>query len=117
MQFVLRYISALGGRRQMKRNGRKTTKQHGFTIMQMVVTVAIVAIVSTFGVLGITRARAQFRLQNSARQLAVYLEKSRADAIRRHAAPGNESGVQQPFGPGTNSYTVRMDFGTGTLTT
>jgi len=101
----------------MKRNARKATNQHGFTIMQMVVTVAIVAIVSTFGVLGITRARAQYRLQNSARQLAVYLEKSRADAIRRHAATGSESGVQQPFGPGTNTYIVRMDFGTGTLTT
>ena len=101
----------------MKRNGRKTTKQHGFTIMQLVVTIAIIAIVSTFGVLGITKARAQFRLQNSARQLAVYLEKARADAIRRHAATGNESGVQQPSGPGSNSYIVRMDFGTGTLQT
>ena len=116
-QFVLRYMSAFGGRCEMKRNGRKATKQHGFTIMQMVVTIAIIAIVSTFGVLGITKARAQYRLQNSARQLAVYLEKARADAIRRHAAPGSESTVQQPFGPGTNTYIVRMDFGTGTLTT
>ena len=101
----------------MKRNGRKATKQYGFTMLQMVVTIAIIAIVSTFGVLGITRARAQYRLQNSARQLAVYIEKARADAIRRHAATGSESGVQQPFGPGTNTYIVRMDFGTGTLTT
>jgi type II secretory pathway pseudopilin PulG len=98
----------------MKRNGRKATKQHGFTIMQMVVTIAIVAIVSTFGVLGITRARATFRLQNSARQFAVYLEKARADAVRRHAAPGGESWVEM-FGPGTNTYNVRMDFGTGSL--
>ena len=101
----------------MKRNRRKATKQHGFTIMQMVVTIAIIAIVSTFGVLGITKARAQFRLQNSARQLAVYLEKARADSIRRHTATGSESGVQQPFGPGTNTYIVRMDFGDGSLQT
>jgi len=100
----------------MRRNGRKATKQKGFTIMQMVVTIAIVAIVSTFGVLGIRKAQATFRLQNSARQLAVYLEKARADAIRRHAATGSESGVQA-FGPGTNTYTVRMDFGSGTLQT
>ena len=82
----------------------------------MVVTIAIIAVVSTFGVLGIKNARAEFRLQNSARQLAVYLEKARADAIRRHAAPGSESWVQT-FGPGTNTYNVRMDFGTGTLQT
>ena len=98
----------------MKRNGRPATKQNGFTIMQMVVTIAIIAVVSTFGVLGITKARAEFRVQSSARQLAVYLEKARADAIRRHAAPGAESWVES-FGPGTNTYNVRMDFGNGTL--
>lgn len=100
----------------MKSNGRKATKQNGFTIMQMVVTIAIIAVVSTFGVLGIRNARAEFRLQNSARQLAVYLEKARADAIRRHAATGSESWVET-FGPGTNTYNVRMDFGSGTLST
>jgi type II secretory pathway pseudopilin PulG len=107
-------MSAFGGRWEMKRNARKATKQQGFTIMQMVVTIAIIAIVSTFGVLGITKARATFRLQNSARQFAVYLEKARADAVRRHAAPGSESWVEM-FGPGTNTYNVRMDFGDGTL--
>ena len=98
----------------MKRNGRKATKQHGFTIMQMVVTIAIIAIVSTFGVLGIRKAQAEYRVQNSARQLAVYLEKARADAIRRHATPGNESWVES-FEPGSNTYNVRMDFGNGTV--
>jgi hypothetical protein len=80
----------------------------------MVVTIAIVAIVSTFGFLGITNARAEFRLQSSARQMASYLEKARADAIRRHAGPGEESSVQT-FGAGTNTYVVRMDFGSGIL--
>jgi Tfp pilus assembly protein FimT len=65
---------------------------HGFTIMQMVVTIAIIAIVSTFGVLGIRKAQAEYRVQNSARQLAVYLEKARADAIRRHATPVTSHG-------------------------
>ena len=100
----------------MKRKGRTAVRQSGFTIMQMVVTIAIVAIVSTFGVLGIKNARAEFRLQNSARQLAVYLEKARADAIRRHATSGSASWVET-FGPGTNTYNVRMDFGSGTLET
>src|SRR5262245_47654412 len=109
-------MSAFGGRHPMIRNGRKAVKQRGFTIMQMVVTIAIVAIVSTFGVLGIRNARAEYRLQNSARQLAVYLEKARADAIRRHAAPGDESWVET-FDPGSSTYNVRMDFGSGTMET
>jgi type II secretory pathway pseudopilin PulG len=94
----------------------RAIKQSGFTIMQMVVTIAIIGVVSTFGMLGIRNARAEYRLQNSARQLASYLEKARADAVRRHAAPGSESSVES-FGPETNTYAVTMDFGTGALET
>ena len=84
--------------------------------MQMVITVAIIAVVSVFGVLGITNARAEFRLQNSARLFASYVEKARTDAIRRHAPAGQESSVET-FGPGTSNYAVTMDFGSGALET
>jgi type II secretory pathway pseudopilin PulG len=83
--------------------------------MQMVITIAIIAIVTSFGVLGITTARAEFRLQNSARLFASYIEKARADSIRRHAGGGTESSVET-FGPGTNRYAITMDFGTGVET-
>lgn len=82
----------------------------------MVITVAIIAIVTTFGVLGITSARAEFRQQSSARLFATYIEKARADSIRRHAATGDESSIET-FGPGTNTYAVSMDFGSGTVQT
>ncbi len=85
-------------------------------MMQMVITIAIIAIVSTFGVLGIRNARAEFRKQSSARLFASYIEKARADSVRRHAAPGTESSVET-FGAGTNTYAVTMDFGTGTVET
>lgn len=100
----------------MKGNHRTGKEQQGFTIIQMVVTIAIVAIVSTFGVLGIKKARAEFRLQNSARVFASYIEKARADSVRRHAAPGSEASVET-FGAATTSYAVTMDFGTGTVET
>ena len=63
----------------MKRNQKAATRQRGFTIMQMVITVALIAIVTAFGVVGIKNARAEFRLQNAARLFASYVEKARAD--------------------------------------
>lgn len=100
----------------MKANRSRVKQQHGFTIIQMVITVAIIAIVTTFGVLGIKSARAEYRLQNSARLFATYIEKARQDAIRRHAASGAESTIES-FQPGTNSYQVGMDFGSGSVET
>ncbi len=100
----------------MKPNSRTTTQQRGFTITQMVVTLAIIAVVSTGGVLGIRTARAEFRLQNSARLFATYIEKARADAIRRHAATGQESSVET-FGPGSTQYAITMDYGSGVVET
>ena len=93
---------------------RSTATQQGFTITQMVITIAIISVVSTFGVLGIRTARAEFRLQNSARLFASYVEKARADAIRRHAESGQESSVET-FGPGSTMYEVTMDWGAGVV--
>ena len=100
----------------MKPNSRTTTQQRGFTITQMVITLAIIAVVSISGVLGIKTARAEFRLQNNARLFATYVEKARADAIRRHAATGQESSIET-FGPGSNQYAITMDFGAGVVET
>lgn len=100
----------------MIRNSRIATQQHGFTVLQMVITIVIIAIVSSVGVLGIQRARAEFRLWNSARVFGTYVEKARADSVRRHAASDSESSIET-FGPGTNTYAVTMDFGTGTVET
>ena len=95
---------------------RSTANQQGFTLTQMVITIAIISVVSTFGVLGIRTARAEFRLQNNARLFASYVEKARADAIRRHAESGQESSIET-FGPGSNKYEVTMDWGNGFVET
>ena len=100
----------------MKPNSRTTTQQRGFTITQMVITLSIIAVVSTAGVLGIKTARAEFKLQNAARLFATYVEKARADAIRRHPASGQESFIET-FGPGSTTYAITMDFGAGTVET
>lgn len=100
----------------MKSTRSTARKQQGFTITQMVITLAIIAVVSTFGVLGIKTARAEFQHQSAARLFASYVEKARADAIRRHAGSSEESSVET-FGPGTTRYAVTMDWGDGVVET
>ena len=88
--------------------------EKGFSILQLVITLTVAAIVSTFAVINLVNSRHSLRLQNSVRQLAGYLEKARLDSIRRHADPVNSSVV---FTSPT-SYDVTMDFaGSGTPTT
>src|ERR1700752_400361 len=94
----------------------RAKQQNGFTLTQMLFTIAIIAIVSVFGVMGIRTARAEFRLQSSARLFATYVEKARADSVRRHAASGSEASVET-FGAGTSTYAITMDFGSGTVET
>src|ERR1051325_6257907 len=100
----------------MNGHSRKTRRQHGFTIMQMVITLAIISIVSTVGVLGVKSSREHFKMQTPARLFASYCEKARADSVRRHAASGQEASVEM-FGEGTTTYNVTMDYGSGTVET
>lgn len=100
----------------MKSSRSTARHQHGFTITQMVVTIAIISVVSTFGVLGIKSAREEFKHQSAARLFASYVEKARADAVRRHAGPGEESSVET-FGPESTRYDVTMDWGSGVIET
>src|SRR5947207_2349446 len=85
--------------------------QKGFTLLQLITTLAIISVVSALAVFGITSARAAIRLQNSVRQFAAYVERARADALRRH----NTASVQLVD---TSNYSVTMDFEvSGTATT
>jgi Tfp pilus assembly protein FimT len=87
------------------------TGERGFSLIEMVVTIGVIFIVVGFAALGITRARASMRLQNSARIFAGNLEKARIDAIRRRSA------AQVDIASST-AYDVTMDFnGNGTTTT
>src|SRR2546421_4547617 len=103
-------------RRNRKRERRAQRCEHGFTMIQLLITLAIIAIVSTLAVMGITRARAHMRLSASERALAGYLEQIRTDSIRRHASVPVNAGdpdvraVISISAQGGNTYTVTMDF-------
>jgi prepilin-type N-terminal cleavage/methylation domain-containing protein len=95
---------------------RKMMGQRGFSLMQLIITVAVVSIVSTIAYLGITSARQRIRLTNSSRVLASYVEKARVDSVRRHPMTSDlMAGVQVLD---RTTYRVKMDFdGNGTVET
>lgn len=76
----------------------------GFSLVELLIVVLFIAIVGSFSMLGIARARASVNLQNSMRLLSGYMEKARLDAIRRH-----ESSIVEFVSPG-NILKVTMDF-------
>src|SRR5690242_7034853 len=83
----------------------------GFTLIQITITIALIPVLSTFAIVGLSSARASLRLQNSVRQLSAYLEKARLDAIRRHS-------TSSVVFTDTSTYVVTMDFdGSGTVST
>jgi type II secretory pathway pseudopilin PulG len=83
----------------------------GFSVIELILVMGVVAIISAVAVLGITRSRNAMNLQSSTRLFASYVEKARLDAIRRHDVTNIDIS-------GPNKYTVSMDFdGTGSVTT
>ena len=83
----------------------------GFSVVELVIVLAVVSVVLTFAVLGVKQAMASIRLQNSMRQFASRVEVARTDAIRRHRSATVEF-------TNNKAYTITMDFnGTGTVST
>ena len=107
----------------LKRMRRTLSKAHatwkrecGFTTVQIIITLAIIGIASTFAVVAIGHSRSAMRLSASERELAAYLEQARTDSIRRHASgpvnagdPDLRAQVSVSASGGT-TYTVTMDF-------
>lgn len=93
----------------MKRRNNRIGRERGFTLLQLLITLAVTGIISMFALIGISRSRDTIRLQNSVRQLAGYIEKARLDAVRRHST------TSVTF-TNSSTYTVSMDFdGSGTV--
>ena len=58
----------------------------GKSLLDVMITLVVIAIVSSFGVVGIVAARDSMRLSNSARVLTSYMEKTRLAAVRCHCS-------------------------------
>ncbi len=79
----------------------------GFSLLQLMVTVAVMITIGAFAFMGISSARANMRLAGSARQFAAYVEKARIDAVRRHVSSASPTRIEFPD---KNTYRVTMDF-------
>ena len=94
---------------------KQLTGQWGFSVLEVLVTVAVITIVSAAAVIGMTRARASMRLAGTAREYASYIERARINSIRRHADDSTEW-ANVAINSNRTSYVVTMDTdGDGTL--
>jgi Tfp pilus assembly protein FimT len=86
---------------QMRRRG-------GFSAIELICTATVLAIVTAFGLIGISKARANVRLSGAAREFASYVEKARIYSIRHHADDATER-ASVVVNAGQASYDVTMD--------
>ena len=63
--------------------GKPVTRQHGFTLMELMVTVAVIAIVAGIGVPAMNSMIAHNRLTSSANELVAAFQFARSEAITR----------------------------------
>lgn len=98
-----------------KSSAKLPRRDRGFSLLQVVIVIAIIAVITTFGALGITRARASIRLSRAAREYASYIEKARVTSIRKHA-DGLAQMASVTINPDLAGYVIKMDLdGDGTL--
>lgn len=87
---------------------KKQPAQSGFSMMQLIVTLAVVSVVSGLAVFGIASARQRIRLTNSARMIASWAEKARVDSVRRHPIDDEQMAGIEVLDK--TNYRVKMDF-------
>lgn len=78
----------------------------GFSLIELLVVMVIIAIVSTIALFNRGSANEQFQRQNIARELKVAFERARFDSVKRRA---DTSGVQAMVDVTANSFTLRTD--------
>ena len=104
------------GIRKNKANSNTRTNG-GFSVVELLVTGVVLTVVTSVGVMGITRARASARIAGAAREYGAYVEKARIHSIRSHADDASERATVA-INDDKTSYTVTMDLdGDGDLDT
>src|SRR6185503_15921388 len=91
-----------------KANKHTPRTGRGFSTIELLITASILTVVTGFGLMGISRAKASIRLSGSAREFASYIEKARLYSIRRHADEAADR-ANVAINANKTSYNVNMD--------
>jgi len=95
-----------------KNKSGPSARPNGFSLVEVLVVAAILAIVTTLALIGVNRARGSFVFSNAVGSLQSYLEKGISDARRRNARGTSRSEIAVV---NANSFQVKIDFdGNGT---
>jgi type II secretory pathway pseudopilin PulG len=86
---------------------RPARNQAGFSVIDILIVVAIVGVVASFSLVQTARARKNMTRANEARKFAAYLEKCRLDSIRRRATTTAQMARVTIIN--ASSYSVLMD--------
>ena len=93
---------------------KKLSSTAGVSVLELLIVMAMIAVISGFAFMQIARARQLMVRANAAQQLAGYLEKARVDSVRRR--PTNTAEMAQVSIVNANFYSVTIDSdGNGTL--
>lgn len=85
----------------------------GFSVVELLVVIAVVAIISTFALTSFQKSSRTFNVAGATRNLTAYLEKARVDSVRRHVTDGSARVDINS----ASSYTVHIDFSGGGTST
>ena len=91
-----------------KPNFKTSRNGGGFSVIELIITATVLTVVTGFGILGITRAKASIRLSGAAREYAAYVEKARVLSIRSHADDEDERSTIA-INDDKTSYNITMD--------
>lgn len=81
--------------------------ERGFSMLQTLIALGVVVILAAVAVTNFASVKRRVILNNAALEVTRYLEKTRTDSIKRHAASTSQSGLQVTS---STTYTVTMDF-------
>ncbi|MDX6614370.1 MAG: hypothetical protein QOD75_3556 [Blastocatellia bacterium] len=98
-----------GGRTLVRRKDYVAMNNRGFSLLQLLLVVTIIAVVTSLSLIGITRSRQALQFSNATREFLAYAEKARQDSVRRHATPA--SADMANISVSSNKvYNVAIDF-------
>lgn len=80
----------------------------GFSVLELLIVVAMVSVVTGFALLQIFRSQQQTKRANAAQLFAAHLEKARLDSVRRHPAATSAQMAQVSIINAT-FYSVTLD--------